>query len=91
MRATVYSPIGYYTAQGSQGHGVSDFYSPLDFDSPRCFLFLLPNHTNILVCFFCVPYSVTSLKYTFLNTPDRNTSCCSLPRGSNNDNYQKQH
>ena len=35
----------------------------------RCFLFLLPNYTNILVCVFFLPYLVTSLKYSFLNIP----------------------
>ena len=38
--------------------------------SLRCFLFLLPNYTNILVGFFpYLHYVVTSLKYSFLNTP----------------------
>ena len=35
----------------------------------RCFLFLLPNYTNILVYFFYFHYLVMSLKYSFLNTP----------------------
>ena len=35
----------------------------------RCFLLLLPNYTNIVVCFFYLHYLMTSLKYSFLNTP----------------------
>ena len=35
----------------------------------RCFLILLPNYTNILVCSFYFPYLVKILKYPFLNTP----------------------
>ena len=46
----------------------------------RCFLFFLPNYTNILVVFFYLHYLVMSLKYSSLNS---NTSCCSLSEGSN--------
>ena len=35
----------------------------------RFFLFLLPNFTNILVCFCYLHCLVTSLNYSFLNTP----------------------
>ena len=35
----------------------------------RFFLFLLPNYTNILVCFSYVHQWVTSLKYSSLNIP----------------------
>ena len=37
----------------------------------RCFLFSLPNYTNILVYLFYLRwyYLVMSLKYSFLNTP----------------------
>ena len=34
-----------------------------------CFLFLLPNYTNILLYFFHLHYLVTSQKYSFLDTP----------------------
>ena len=40
----------------------------------RCFLFLLPNYTSILVCFSYLHYSVTILKYSFLNTPKQQYS-----------------
>ena len=37
----------------------------------RCFLFLLPNYIDVLVYYFYLYYLVTSLKYSFLNTPKK--------------------
>ena len=37
----------------------------------RCFLFLLPYNTKILVYFVYMHYLVMSLKYSYLNTPEQ--------------------
>ena len=50
----------------------------------RCFLFLLPNYTNILECFFFYfRHLVTSQKNSFLNTPKQQyfMLLASKPRG----------
>ena len=36
---------------------------------PLCFLVLLANYTNIFMCFFYLHHLMTSLKYSFLNSP----------------------
>ena len=65
MRATIlsYAIILTKVSKMAKGHIVA-LVLPL-----RCFLFLLPNHSNILVCFYYLHYLVTSLKYSFLNNP----------------------
>ena len=66
MRATILPSAGYKL---TKAHRAVVSIMAKGCIVPLRSFFLLPNYTNILVYFSYLHYSVTSLKYSLLNTP----------------------